>query len=210
MLRERVPVEDEVLSAFAQGKIPSDRDFDMLLPPGPRSRSKLHWTPVRVAVTVARFLATSVDARVLDVGSGCGKFTCIGALATPGRFYGIEHRPLLHRNALELSERLKLNRASFAEGDALAADWNTFTAIYLFNPFWEHLSPLERFDGAAMLKVHQFSLFTKIVIQKLSGLSIGARVATYHGFGGEFPPTFRKIHSMNIGRGPIEIWAKES
>lgn len=210
MLKERAPIENELLSAFAHGEIPSDRDFDLLLPPGPRSRSRLHWTPVRVAVTVARFLATSSNSRVLDVGSGGGKFACIGAIATPGHFFGIEHRPLLHRDALELSERLKLNRAFFIEGDALAADWTTFTAIYLFNPFWENLLPLERFNGAAMSKVHQFSLFTKIVNQKLAGLTVGARVATYHGFGGKFPPTFRKIHSMNIGRGPIEIWVKEA
>jgi predicted RNA methylase len=207
---ERGSVEVELKSTFGRGDIPTDRDFDMLLSPGSRSRSKLHWTPVRVAVTVGRLLASSTNSRVLDVGSGCGKFACIGAITTPGHFVGIEQRPQLHRNALELCERLKLDRASFVEGDALAADWNAFTAIYLFNPFWENLLPLERFDGTAMLKVHQFSLFTKIVIEKLSRLPAGTLVATYHGFGGEFPPTFRKIHSMNIGRGPIEIWVKES
>ena len=210
MFLERVPNEDDVLNAIMRGEIPSDRDFDVLLPLGPRSRSKLHWTPVQVAVAIARFLATSPNSRVLDVGSGCGKFVCVGTLVTPGRFHGIENRPLLHQNALELSESLRLNRATFSEGDALSADWNEFTAIYLFNPFWENLLPIERLDGSAMLRVHQFSLFTKIVIQKLSKLSVGTRVATYHGFGAEFPPTFLKIHSMHIGRGPVEIWEKKT
>ena len=209
-LTKRTPIEDELLNAFAQGKTPTDRDFDLLLPPGPRSHSRFHWTPVRVAMTIARFLATSSDSRVLDIGSGCGKFVCIGALTTPGHFYGVEHRPPLHQIAIDLSERLKLNRAHFTKGDAFSIDWNKFTAIYLFNPFGENLWPIERIDGDKTLKVQQFCLFTKLAVQKLTDLPVGTRVAPYHGFGDQFPPTFRQIHSIDIARGPIELWMKES
>ena len=44
----------------------------------------MHWTPVHVARRAAQFLVTGPETRVLDVGSGPGKFCLVGALATQG------------------------------------------------------------------------------------------------------------------------------
>ncbi len=193
----RMPLETEIFSEFERGEVPTDRHFDLLLSPEFRSHSRLHWTPVSIATTIARILAPSPEYRVLDVGSGCGKFVCIGALATPGRFYGIENQKNLHQAATALTNRLKLDRTSFAHGDALAADWSTYTGIYLFNPM------------GAIKQPESYQIFAKAVSEKLSDLASGTQVATYHGFGASFPESFVQIDRIETSKGPIEIWRKE-
>lgn len=203
-------IEGQIVSGFRKGILPSDRDFDSLLPPGIRSRSAMHWTPVRVANTVARYLAPNDGARILDVGAGCGKFCVVGAFSTRGRFYGVEQKRHLYDAAVDLAGRLKQERAQFIHGDAFSQNWNDFTALYFYNPFGEALftpGPTEFLAKAE--PPHQFELSVGLTLERLKGLPSGVRVATYQGFGGYFPASFRRIHSMNIGKGVIEVWAKE-
>ena len=62
--------------------------FDRLLPFYWRRLSIMHWTPVHVARRAAQLLVTGPKTRVLDVGSGPGKFCLVGAMATLGHFTG--------------------------------------------------------------------------------------------------------------------------
>lgn len=199
-------LEEEIISGFRQGRLPSDRNFDLMLPPGIRSRSQMHWTPVRIANMLARYLAPNEHSRILDIGSGCGKFCIVGALSTPGQFFGVEQKRPLHEAAVTLAERLKQDRAQFIHGDAFAQNWNDFSALYFYNPFGEVLfAPTSTDLLAAVALPHQFELFVGSTVQRLEGLPSGVRVATYQGFGGHFPPSFRLMHSMDIGRGVIEV-----
>jgi 2-polyprenyl-3-methyl-5-hydroxy-6-metoxy-1,4-benzoquinol methylase len=74
---------------------PEDNQFDLLYPPEIRALSRAHWTPVKVARRAASFLVREPGTRVLDIGCGPGKFCIVGALATPGRFTGVEQRKQL-------------------------------------------------------------------------------------------------------------------
>ena len=72
--------------------ISSDADFDALCGSEIRKLSRIHWTPCKVATLAAELLVKSPDDRILDVGSGAGKFCILGALHTPARFVGVEKR----------------------------------------------------------------------------------------------------------------------
>src|SRR5436305_754412 len=68
----------------------NDKAFDQLYPEHIRKLSQLHWTPVDIASKAADFLAIPC-ARVLDIGSGVGKF-CLaaGSFHPETLFFGIE------------------------------------------------------------------------------------------------------------------------
>ena len=70
----------------------TDLEFDRVYPSWVRRLSDMHWTPVEVARRAAALLAVDPTTRVLDVGSGVGKFCLIGALTTRATFVGIEQR----------------------------------------------------------------------------------------------------------------------
>src|SRR4051812_11609675 len=71
-----------------------DAYFDRIYPDWAQRMSRLHWTPVPVALRAAQLLTEnhSSGARVLDLGSGAGKFCLVGASTYGGDFFGIEQR----------------------------------------------------------------------------------------------------------------------
>src|SRR4029077_8901586 len=73
--------------AAASRHIPSsDDEFDSAYDKQIRELSEQHWTPLWVAARVAHLLTRSGATRVLDVGSGAGKFCIVGALSTDAEF----------------------------------------------------------------------------------------------------------------------------
>src|SRR5436309_456822 len=80
-LRLRVCVEDHV--------------FDRLYPDHVGRLSRLHWTPVSVALRAAALLAPEPGMNVLDLGCGPGKLCCVAALARAGQWCGIDANPAL-------------------------------------------------------------------------------------------------------------------
>src|SRR6185437_914320 len=60
----------------------TDSDFDAIYPAPVRRVSASFWTPVSVAVRAADLLVDDPSTRVLDIGSGVGKFCIVGAAFT--------------------------------------------------------------------------------------------------------------------------------
>ena len=71
----------------------SDEQFDDLYPVSVKSLTSEHWSPLKVARKVADFLAVDNSVRILDIGSGVGKFCLAAAYFKPKAFfYGVEQR----------------------------------------------------------------------------------------------------------------------
>jgi SAM-dependent methyltransferase len=189
--------EHGVLSLLAP-RDDADAAFDAFYPDWVRSRSKRHWTPVEVAQRAAELLVADDNTRVLDVGSGAGKFCIIGALTTRGVFSGIEKRPELVEVARVAAKHFGARRTDFIHGDITSVDWRAFNAFYLFNPFLEYAEGL----GGAI----DYIRFTSA---RLEAAPVGTRVATYHGYGGRMPSGFRCIWCEPKGSDFVEVWVKE-
>lgn len=168
----------------------TDRAFDRLVPEELRHLSRVHWTPVTVAVRAAALLCPSPQMTVLDIGAGIGKLCAIGALSAQAMWCGVEqHEPLVDA-ATRLSRALGVaNHARFVHGDAFAIEWNEFDAIYMYNPF--ELQPFPR-DPA------QHALDSRVQVaraeERLAALREGARVVTFNGFGGVMPASYRLVY----------------
>jgi SAM-dependent methyltransferase len=198
-----------VLSSLAPGE-DADVAFDGVYPDWVRRHSRRHWTPTEVAQRAAELLVTDDSTRVLDVGSGAGKFCIIGALTTRGVFSGIEQRPALVEVARAAANHYGARRTNFIHGDITSIDWREFNAFYLFNPFSEDGgSAFEAIDQTIAFSPAQRERYIRFTRVRLEGAPAGTRVATYHGYGGPMPTGFRRIRCEPKGSDFVELWVKE-
>jgi hypothetical protein len=170
--------------------------------------SSSFWTPVSVAKRAAELLAYTNSLRILDVGSGIGKFCIVGAAVTGATFAGIEHRRYLVRTARATAERLGVESARFFHGTFETVDVAKFDGLYFFNPFGENLWSEGHFDETVELSHDRFVADTERANTLLTRARIGTRVVTYHGFGGEMPSGYRRIVRERWYRDHLELWVK--
>ena len=63
-----------------------DDEFDEIYPEEIRPMAFTHFTPVEMAIKAAKYLVQKSGTKVLDIGSGAGKFCMIGSACTDGHF----------------------------------------------------------------------------------------------------------------------------
>lgn len=183
-----------------------DLVFDQLYPDHIARLSRVHWTPVAVALRAAELLAPEPGMRVLDIGAGPGKLCCVGALARGGTWRGIESNPALVAVATATARSLELGRStSFRAGDLNQLDWGPFDSLYLYNPFE---SLLFGDPGGSQIEA-SFAEQVARTEQRLSELPAGIRVVTFHGFGGVMPSSFAIGAAETFGSGTLALWIKQ-
>lgn len=209
---EARPPTDSPSAPWADAASPIIEDaFDLAYPEAIRCRSANFWTPVAVARRAAEFLAPTPDARVLDIGSGVGKFCIVGSATTGAWFSGIEHRPHLVAIANRTARRFRVSRAEFVIGMIDDIDWSCFDAFYLFNPFEENIfADRGALDRSVVLSEERFWIDAAFVERKLARLPVGVRVATFHGFGGRIPPSYECVAQHRMRGGVLRLWTKVS
>jgi predicted RNA methylase len=201
----RVQSTDAIASSLRRGNAVTDLAFDRVFPLELRTRSAIEWTPVAVAVRVAKLLAGA--ARVLDVGAGAGKACFVGALAGEASWHGIEQDERLVAASIEAARALAIgDRARVVYGDALSADWTGFDAIYLFNPFGR-MRPTRTF-GRFTARANPTQV--RRTQAKLAELRAGTRVLTYHGLGGDAPDVLERVASERAASGTLELYTRRA
>ena len=92
----------------------SDSHFDQLYPFAIQTLARRHWTPLYVARLAARFLAEDTAAKILDIGSGSGKF-CLAAVYYHPRafFYGVQQRKSLMHHPENAKEVLGFRKVTY-------------------------------------------------------------------------------------------------
>jgi predicted RNA methylase len=197
----------ELRAALSRGEPVSDRDFDRLYPLRVRELSRAFWTPVRVGQRAIELLAPSKVRRVLDVGSGVGKFCVVAAAQTGQEVTGIEHRGDLVRVARGVAERLEVP-ARFVSGGLSAVDWREFGAFYFYNPFFENVHEDNHIDESVELSARRFHADVAAAFAALAGARAGTRVVTYHGLGATMPPTYRLVSNEPVGSDALKLWVQ--
>lgn len=189
-------------------KAVSDSRFDQLYPPEVRVHSKVHFTPVKVALMAREWLGSDPSLRLLDVGSGCGKFCLVFGAAGPGKVTGVEQRPNLHALAEDAARALGLTHLSFVCGRMEDLDWRGFNAFYFFNPFYERIAHRRGMDDRTPPHAALYFDHLRTVRDKLNQVKSGSRVVTYHGMGGRLPPDWVLIRSEDVHTDELQLWVK--
>lgn len=154
------------------------------------------------------WLGTDPGIRLLDVGSGCGKFCLILAASGPGRVTGVEQRANLHEQAQTAAELLGLRNTSFVCGRMEDLDWRAFNTFYFFNPFYERIAHRKGMDDRTPPHAGLFFDMVKTAREKLAEAKPGSRVITYHGMGGRLTPDWQLIRTEEIHTDELQLWVK--
>ncbi len=187
-----------------------ESSFDEYLPLELQPKSCVHFTPIAIARRAARLLAPRAGMRILDVGSGVGKFCIIAAHEVPdATFVGGEQRHHLVHVATRLAERWSVPNATFVHGDVFALDWSEFDGFYLFNPFAEQLfKPWQVIDETVESKPKAFIRQVAVAYHRLANARTGTRVVTHHGFGTPLPPGYELVRDDPPGPPSVKLWVK--
>lgn len=170
---------EEIRSRLKNNQAIDDSAFDALYTRSFLDISDRHFSSIYVCQLASRFLSEQKQAKILDIGSGAGKFCLIGALANENsNFTGIEYRATLHQEAVELKNRFQLSNCAFLNGNILDYPFNDFNAFYMFNPF------LEQKDKTAIIAIdfeHENKIdYLDFVLCELEKMPLGTRLATYY------------------------------
>lgn len=184
----------------------TDEDFDAIYPGNIRSLAHKHWTPVAVAKTASEFLVGWPGSKVLDIGSGAGKFCMVGASVTKGHFTGVEQREELVELSRRLSASYFIPNVKFLHANIMSVNFRGYNSFYFYNPFRENIDLHDRIDNAIALNARLYDIYSQYTFGQLSGLSRGVRLATYNTPITSVPRGFRLMDSLYNGY--LNLWEK--
>lgn len=174
----------------------SDFNFNLLYPAPIQAVAEKHWTPLAVAKKAAEFLATSPAVKVLDIGSGSGKF-CLTAAHYHHQtsFFGIEQRSDLVTLCNQLKEKLQLTNISFICDNITNVDFKDFDHFYFYNSFYENIEGTVKIDYSIPYSEELYDSYNRYLYKQLNKKPAGTRLVTYHSFGSEIPKGYEVVQT---------------
>ena len=186
----------------------SESQFHLLYPAHLHSLARNHWTPLLVARKAANFLAAERGSRILDIGSGIGKFCLAAAYYKPGvTFSGIEQRKDLVEYAEAARFVLGIKNVSFIHGNLMDLDFKKYDHFYFYNSFYENLATAEKIDDQVTYSIELYNQYNRYFYKQLEQKPAGTRVATFHGMEDILPPDY--LEGGNEVGDLLKYWVKE-
>ena len=174
----------------------SDLIFNSLYPKPIQEVAEKHWTPINVAKKAAAFLATSENVKVLDIGSGSGKFCLIAAHEHPlTNFYGVEQRQNLVDLSTELAKELQLENIFFICENICNIDFEMYDHFYFYNSFYENVPGTQKIDSTIKYSEDLYNYYNRYLYRQLKKKPSGTRLVTYHSFGREIPAGYEVVNT---------------
>jgi SAM-dependent methyltransferase len=174
----------------------SDDQLNEIYPVSIQSKAERHWTPLNVARKASSFLAAENNVRILDIGSGVGKFCLTAAFYKPKAFfYGVEQRKGLINYAETAKKELCLSNVSFIHGNFTALDFNNYDHFYFFNAFYENLAGTDKIDDSIDYSGELYNYYNRYLYKLLEQKPAGTRLATYHSLEDEVPKGYHIVGS---------------
>lgn len=194
-LRQREPVSDDV--------------FDSVMAELPKSKSRSFWSSVEAAQLASKLFRQAGARRVLDTGSGAGKFCTIASLDLGCTLWGIERRAELVAESRRLSEVFGA-QTIVTEGTLESVEPQQFDGFYFYNPFGEYLADdVDRYDSLAPRSFDAYIKEVRLVERWLRSAKLGTAVVTYNGLGGRIPASYRVRHTSHVRDDVMRLWVKE-
>ena len=185
----------------------SDKHLHRLYPEAIQELAEQHWTPLDISKMVLEFLVPYPGVKVLDIGSGVGKFVLAGAYFRPeADFFGVEQRHHLVSHAEKARNLLGLNNAHFYHRNFTRLHFRAFDHFYFYNSFYENLLDTGRIDDSIESSPYLYDYYSRALFKKLEEMPVGTRVATFHCLEGKIPPGYGLIE-QHVGA-LLKFWMK--
>ena len=186
----------------------TDIKFHQLYPPFIQELAGMHWTPLKIARKVVQFLAPDECVKILDIGSGVGKFCLAAAHYRPyAQIYGIEQRESLVEYANEAKNILGLSNVFFHYGNFTQLNLKLYNHFYLYNPFFENIDRTLRIDNNILYSESLYNYYNQYLYNQLEEMTTGTRVASYCSWDEEIPPGYHLIDTDF--QYLVKFWIKE-
>lgn len=185
----------------------TDAAFDWLYPERIQLLSRRHWTPLGVAKKAAQFLADVPGKKILDIGSGVGKFCLIGAHFFPEAFFhGVEQRRELYHYSLAAREATQTGNADFINANFTQVDLSEYDSFYFYNAFFENLDGKDRIDQQIEYSTSLYVYYSRYLFKALENKPSGTRLVTFHSLEDEVPPSYQVVDaSIDL---LLKMWIK--
>jgi SAM-dependent methyltransferase len=185
----------------------SDVEFNRLYPFSIQALAKDHWTPLTIAVKAARFLAAEDHVRILDIGSGVGKFCLAAARHTPkATYFGVEQRESLIHFANAAKQQLQLDNVSFIHGNFTRLDLKKYDHFYFYNAFYENLHGTDKIDDSIDYSGELYNYYNRYLYKQLRQMPEGTKVCTLCSLEYEIPQDFQLVGTDTDE--PLKFWIK--
>lgn len=195
-LRHGLPVDDETFDT-------------LLISDTSKVRSRSFWTPVAAAQKASALFKEAGSQRILDVGSGSGKFCSIASLTLDHRVWGLERRGTLVLEARTLAQSLGAE-VVIIEGTLETIDPRRFDGFYFFNPFGEYVADDDdRYDQDFPRSFKAYVRDARRIEKWMRAAPVGTAMITHHGLGGRIPASFAVRATERFGKGIMRLWVKE-
>jgi SAM-dependent methyltransferase len=184
----------------------TDDDFNLIYPQTISILAKKHWTSVAVAKVSSEYLVDKPGTRVLDIGSGAGKFCLVGASNTQGHFTGIEQRAELVDLSKRLADSYSIQNVKFIHSNITEIDFRRYDSFYFYNSFYENIDTANRIDDSVHLDKQLYQQYSTFLKAQFSELPIGTRLVTNCSPLTIIPNCFKLQYSMRGGL--LRFWEK--
>lgn len=183
-----------------------DASFDALYPEGIKAHSFIHWTPVEIIETALQWLDPKKSTKILDIGSGAGKFCILGSMFSKASFTGVEFREDLVKVARATAKVAGATNVTFINDNIANIDFRDYDAFYYYNPFCEFLAEFDRIDDRITYDPGSFRRYEDYVIEQLEQVPVGTRIVTYCSGTFPLPATFDLKNLLYDGK--LALWQK--
>jgi len=183
-----------------------DDEFDLIYPENIKLVAEIHFTPVNVSKIAARYLVERKGFKILDIGSGAGKFCMIGSACTDGYFTGVEQRKSLCAVAQKVSKKYNLTNVKFINANVLDIAFKDFDAFYFYNSFYENICASGDINNEVELTLDLYVKYSNYVKEQLDLMPIGTKLVTYFSYLKEIPNSYKvKISTLDD---KLKMWEK--
>lgn len=187
----------------------TDEAFDALLPEPARTKSRSYWSSVQAAQVASRLLYEVGVKRLLDAGSGIGKFCAVASLDASRRVWGVERRGHLVAESRNLAKALGAD-VVIMEGSLADVDPSSYDGFYFYNPFGEYVAAeQDRYDASFPGSFEAYIQHARLVERWLRAADVGTAMVTYNGLGGRIPASFRVRKTTHVRDDVMRLWVKE-
>ena len=185
----------------------SDARLHCLYPESIQLLARRHWTPLHITQMVVQFLTPTKDTKVLDIGSGVGKFCLAGAYYQPAAsFFGVEQRKDLIDHAEVAKKTLGLKNAFFINSNFTQLDFKQYDHFYFYNSFYENLVNTDKIDESISYSWELYNLYNRFLYKKLDEMPPGTRLATFHYLEDNIPLSYHMVETNSDCL--LKFWVK--
>lgn len=182
-------------------------DLSPFYSPVIQQHDSVHWSPLPIIRKSVEFLCEKSDVKVLDIGSGSGKFCLSASLLRPdSMFHGVEQRKHLVEEANLVKELLERRNVEFLHRNFTAVNLLDYHGFYFYNAFFENLTESDRIDDTIDYSIDLYSYYSNYLRGQLNNMPSGTRIVTYCSWGDEIPRGY--VLMENHFDGLLRFWAK--